>query len=66
MPKNLYNFIKDNDNITFNNVGSKILMGEYNPDIYLNNVNLNIYEQYGYFKGISLENWRNVKYYKSF
>ena len=57
MPKNLYNFIADNDNITFNNVGSKILMGEYNPDIYLNNVNLNlnIYEQYGYFKGISLE-----------
>ena len=45
----------NNDNITFNNVGSKILMGEYNPDIYLNNVNLNIYEQYGYFKTGSLE-----------
>ena len=34
MPSNLYTFIANNQFISFNNVGSSVLCGEYNPTIF--------------------------------
>ena len=57
MPKNLYDFMKDNDSITFNNVRSMYVTGTYQPysfnKIY-NNSNLNIMEKFGYAKGFTM------------
>jgi hypothetical protein len=57
MPKNLLTFIKNNKNVTFNNVRSGYLAGEYNPDIYskiYRKFNSYTLEQYGYAKGLSM------------
>lgn len=51
MPQNLYDFIIKNLNITFNNVGSYILIGKPNSAEYLKLPNKNP----GYLKGFALE-----------
>lgn len=51
MPKNLYNFIKQHNDATFNNVASGVLMGRFNPYPYLGSPNRNP----GYLKGIAME-----------
>ena len=56
MPKNLYDFIVKEDKITFNNVGSKILMGKPNQLSYSN-----LYNQHpGFLKGFALEKTANA------
>ena len=57
MPENLLTFIKNNKNVTFNNVRSGYIAGEYNPDIYnklYRKFNSNILEKFGYAKGLSM------------
>jgi hypothetical protein len=57
MPKNLYDFMKDNNSITFNNVRSMYVTGIYHPESFnkiYNNSNLNIMEQFGYAKGFTM------------
>ena len=51
MPQNLYDFMIKNSNVTFNNVGSYILMGKLNKQEYSE---LAI-KTPGYFKGFALE-----------
>jgi hypothetical protein len=51
MPQNLYDFIIKNSNITFNNVGSQVLIGKPNSSEYLKLPNKNP----GYLKGFALE-----------
>ena len=51
MPKNLYDFMLKNSNITFNNVGGLILMGKLNERAYSNL----LIKTPGYFKGFALE-----------
>ncbi len=51
MPKNLYDFIIKEDKITFNNVGSKILLGKPNELSYSNLSN----QHPGFLKGFALE-----------
>lgn len=55
MPSNLYNFICKEKNITFNNVGSKLLMGKTSKTY----SNL-LYQQPGYLKGFALEKTANI------
>tara|TARA_A100001011_G_scaffold400833_1_gene519562 strand:- start:529 stop:1191 length:663 start_codon:yes stop_codon:yes gene_type:complete len=62
MPNNLYTFISDNKFVSFNNVASSILCGEYNPTQYeMNKLKIPIIEgkqsmgyQIGWDKGFSL------------
>jgi len=56
MPANLYMFMVNHNFDTFNNVGSNILCGQYNPEIYkyAENFNKDIYTSLGIKKGISL------------
>jgi hypothetical protein len=56
MPKNLYDFIVKEDKITFNNVGSKILMGKTNKLSYSNLSN----QHPGFLKGFALEKTANA------
>lgn len=56
MPKNLYNFILQEDNITFNNVGSKILMGQSDVISYSKLSN----QHPGFLKGFALEKTANA------
>lgn len=57
MPKNLWEFIRKYNDITFNNVGSGILMGKYQLDIYKNLTTQIPYgtDIYGFRKGYTLE-----------
>lgn len=55
MPKNLYDFIVREDKITFNNVGSKILMGKPDELSYSNLSN----QHPGFLKGFALEKTAN-------
>jgi len=56
MPKNLYDFIIKEGNITFNNVGSKILMGKPNKEAYSK---LSV-QHPGFLKGFALEKTANA------
>jgi len=56
MPKNLYDFIVKEDKITFNNVGSKILLGKPNKVEYSNLSN----QHPGFLKGFALEKTANA------
>ena len=53
LPKNLYDFIIKYDNVTFNNVSSKILMGK-TSNLYPKNVGA------GYLKGFALKQTANA------
>ena len=55
LPNNLYDFISKHDNITFNNVGSKILMGKQS-NLYSALTNQNA----GYLKGFALKQTANA------
>lgn len=55
MPNNLYNFIIKQKNITFNNVGSQVLMGKTSKDY----SNL-LHQHPGYLKGFALEKTANT------
>lgn len=54
MPANLYMFMANHNFNTFNNVGSNILCGEYNPEMYNYDLNTDMYTSIGVRKGISL------------
>lgn len=55
MPQNLYDFIIKHDNVTFNNVGSKILMGKPDDESYSE-----LPDQHpGFLKGFALEKTAN-------
>jgi hypothetical protein len=56
MPRNLYDFIVKEDKITFNNVGSKILLGKPNELLYSNLSN----QHPGFLKGFALEKSANA------
>jgi hypothetical protein len=56
MPKNLYDFIVKEDKITFNNVGSKILLGKPNKLSYSKLSN----QHPGFLKGFALEKTANA------
>ena len=56
MPKNLYDFIVQENMITFNNVGSKILMGKPNELSYSKLSN----QHPGFLKGFALEKTANA------
>ena len=57
MPKNLYDWMEKHSFNTFNNVGSYILCGVYNPEAF-NNINerndLDLYNMLGWRKGLTL------------
>jgi hypothetical protein len=57
MPMNLYNWMEQHNFNTFNNVGSGILCGQYNPEAF-NNSNerndLDLYNMLGWRKGLTL------------
>jgi hypothetical protein len=56
MPKNLYDFIIKHDNVTFNNVASKILMGKPDDESYSE-----LPDQHpGFLKGFALEKTANA------
>jgi len=60
MPSNLYNFIKDHNNLSFNNVGSGILNGKYSPGKYEQfykkpNSQNEFLKHFGYLKGYSMQ-----------
>ena len=60
MPRNLYNFIKDHDNLSFNNVGSYILAGKYSPEKYQQfyikpNSQNEFLTHFGYLKGYTMQ-----------
>lgn len=56
MPRNLYDFIQKEDKITFNNVGSKILLGKPNELLYSKLSN----QHPGFLKGFALEKTANA------
>ena len=56
MPRNLYDFILKEDTITFNNVGSKILLGKPNELSYSKLSN----QHPGFLKGFALEKTANA------
>lgn len=56
MPKNLYDFIVQENMITFNNVGSKILLGKPNELLYSKLSN----QHPGFLKGFALEKAANA------
>lgn len=56
MPRNLYDFIVKEDKITFNNVGSKILLGKPNELSYSKLSN----QHPGFLKGFALEKTANA------
>lgn len=56
MPRNLYDFILKEDKITFNNVGSKILLGKPNELSYSKLSN----QHPGFLKGFALEKTANA------
>ena len=60
MPSNLYNFIKNHDNLSFNNVGSGILNGKYSPEKYQQfyikpNSQNEFLTHFGYLKGYTMQ-----------
>ena len=60
MPSNLYNFIKDHDDLSFNNVGSYILAGKYSPgkyqQFYIKPTNQKEFlTHFGYLKGFTMQ-----------
>lgn len=57
MPENLYNFIKQYNNITFNNVGAEIFLGQKNKNIAnaLFDKTPTGYDVFGFKKGYALE-----------
>jgi len=59
MPKNLYNAMEKNNFITFNNVGSNILMGKNTHEYSLLNIN-NKYK-WGFYKALAME--RILRFY---
>jgi hypothetical protein len=61
MPDNLYTFMRDRNFDTFNNVGSGVLGGVYNPKAYKNIKDLynDQHIVWGLLKGLSLENTAN-------
>ena len=54
MPDNLYNFMKKNNFNTFNNVGSDIVIGKYNPSAYKIPFRMNNHLAFGWKKAISM------------
>ena len=56
MPTNLYNFICKERNITFNNVGSQVLMGKTGKKYY----SKLLHQHPGYLKGFALEKTANI------
>lgn len=62
MPKNLYEFIKMNDNITFNNVASGILAGKLDIQNYNSVYAKTPYgiDKWGYLKGFALKYTGNL------
>ena len=56
MPKNLYDFIHKEKNITFNNVSSQILMGKSGKNYY----SKLLHQHPGYLKGFALEKTANI------
>lgn len=55
MPQNLYNFIHKEQNITFNNVGTQVLMGKSGKRYY----SKLLHQHPGYLKGFALEKTAN-------
>lgn len=57
MPRNLYDFMREHNDITFNNVSSGFLMGKLNGDAYnnLEDQSLDFIEKFGFRKGFALK-----------
>ena len=55
MPDNLYNFMKENNFNTFNNVMSGIVAGKYNPSVYKIPFNMDQHMGLGWKKAKSME-----------